>query len=227
MSPTTEPLVVVDAATRAYAAGANLTVALQATTCNIWPKDRVALVGPSGSGKSTLMHLMAGLDGPSSGTVTWPALGAIDQLRPERIGMVFQSQSLVPWLDAVENVALPLQLAGRREVPMESALGALRRFDLDHLATKLPDELSGGQAQRICLARAIVTAPSLILADEPTGQLDRATASHLIDMLLGWADETGAAVVIATHDLAVANRFATRWQMEHGVLNLDYKRLAS
>jgi ABC-type lipoprotein export system ATPase subunit len=212
---------------RTYGTGPASTVALRHASCLVQPNDRIALVGRSGSGKSTLLHLMAGLDDPTSGRVSWPALGQRENLRPEKIGIVFQFPSLVPWLDVLENVALPLQLAERPGIAKEYALSALRRFDLDHLATKLPEELSGGQAQRVSLVRATVTNPSLLLADEPTGQVDHVTAAHLIDMLLDWADEKGAGVVVATHDLGVARRLATNWQMEHGVLSTDRERLAS
>jgi ABC-type lipoprotein export system ATPase subunit len=226
---TTSPSVLVDVrdVSRSFASGGTTAQAVMHATCDVRANDRIALVGRSGSGKSTLLHLMAGLDTPSSGTVTWPALGSREALRPQKVGMVFQFPSLVPWLDVAENVALPLQLAGGGRTVRERAIAALRRFDLDQLATKLPEELSGGQAQRVSLVRAISTGPTLILADEPTGQVDHATAAHLIDMLLGWADEAQAAIVVATHDLAVAERFRTGWHMDHGILHTEPQRHAS
>ncbi len=205
-------------ATRSYSFGGVATNAVVRASCLVGQNDRVALVGPSGSGKSTLLHLMAGLDEPSSGQVTWPGLGPRNTLRPTRIGIVFQFPSLVPWLSVSENVALPLQLAGIGPGAIEQATAALRRFDLAELAGKLPEELSGGQAQRVALVRAIVTSPALVLADEPTGQVDHATGAQLMDMLLGWADEEQAAIVVATHDLAIAERFAIRWEMFRGAL---------
>jgi ABC-type lipoprotein export system ATPase subunit len=219
MSAELEILVDVRGAGRSYQTGGVTTAALRLATCTVHAGDRIALVGRSGSGKSTLLHLMAGLDAPTAGTVTWPALGDRQALRPERIGMMFQAQSLVPWLDVAENVALPLQLAGRTQRASDEAMAALQRFELDHLAGKLPEELSGGQAQRVSLVRALVTAPRLLLADEPTGQLDHKTAAHLLDTMFGWAEETGAALLVATHDPLVVKRFATRWQMQHGVLD--------
>jgi putative ABC transport system ATP-binding protein/lipoprotein-releasing system ATP-binding protein len=213
---------------RTYAFGGVTTEAVRHASCVVRYNDRIALVGRSGSGKSTLLHLMAGLDQPSSGSISWPASWPRESLRPEKVGMVFQFPSLVPWLDVAENVALPLQLVGQTLAARDRAMAALRRFDLDHLATKLPEELSGGQAQRVSLVRATVTGPALVLADEPTGQVDHATAAHLMDMLLGWADEEHAAIVVATHDLAVAKRFPTNWQMDRGViLHTDRERLAS
>lgn len=219
MSAELEILVDVRGAGRSYQTGGVTTEALRLATCSVHAGDRIVVVGRSGSGKSTLLHLMAGLDEPTAGTVTWPALGDRQALRPERIGMMFQAQSLVPWLDVAENVALPLQLAGRTQRANNEAMAALQRFELDHLAGKLPEELSGGQAQRVSLVRALVTAPRLLLADEPTGQLDHKTAAHLLDTMFGWARETGAALVVATHDPLVVERFATRWQMQHGVLD--------
>jgi ABC-type lipoprotein export system ATPase subunit len=219
-------LVEVVDAKRVFPMGGAQTVALEHATCRVHRNDRIALVGRSGSGKSTLLHLMAGLDSPTSGTVTWPGLGDRTQLRPARIGMVFQSQSLIRWLDVAENVALPLQLAGHPKVARDQALAALSRFDLEHLANKLPEELSGGQAQRVSLVRATITNPGLFLADEPTGQVDHETAAHLMDMLLGWADEDKVAVVIATHDLAIARRFSSVWDMQHGMLKIEPERMA-
>jgi ABC-type lipoprotein export system ATPase subunit len=220
-------LVDVTAAGRAFATGGTQTIALQSATCQVRRGERIALVGQSGSGKSTLLHLMAGLDRPTSGSVTWPALGAPETLRPARIGMVFQSQSLVRWLDVVENVALPLQLTGTAGDARETALAALDRFGLAHLASKLPEEISGGQAQRVSLVRATMTNPPLFLADEPTGQVDHGTAVLLMDMLLQWADAAQAAVVIATHDLVVAERFSAIWHMHNGILSTASESVAA
>lgn len=220
MSTSSTVLVSVDAAKRIFPMAGAPIVALEAATCHVRINDRVALVGQSGSGKSTLLHLMAGLDRPTSGTVTWPALGDAASLRPSRIGMVFQAQSLIPWLDVVENVALPLQLAEKSKAAHAHAMAALVRFGLDDLANKLPEELSGGQAQRVSLVRATITNPPLFLADEPTGQVDHETAAMLMDMLLRWADEDNVAVVIATHDLAITGRFATVWDMKSGILSV-------
>jgi putative ABC transport system ATP-binding protein/lipoprotein-releasing system ATP-binding protein len=181
--------------------------------------DRIAIVGPSGSGKSTLLHLMADLDAPTSGALAWPALGASGTLRPTRIGVVFQAPSLVPTLSAVENVELPLRLTGAVTFARGNALRALRAVGLDSVAEKLPDELSGGQAQRVAVARAIVTRPQLILADEPTGQLDQRTAHETIDALLAATELTETALVVATHDSSIARRMCVTWHMDHGRLH--------
>ncbi len=185
--------------------------------CTVSASMRVALTGPSGSGKSTLLHLMAGLERPSSGTVSWPALDRTPSEGPGTVAVVFQSPSLLPDLDVTENVGLPLLLGGERPAfAAERAAQALSRVGIAELAAKLPEELSGGQAQRVALARALVTRPVLILADEPTGQLDHATGYEVMSVLLAAADELGAALVVATHDPAVAVRLDEQWRMRDG-----------
>jgi ABC-type lipoprotein export system ATPase subunit len=212
------PVVVAQGVARTFGAGAAAVVAVHDVSCCVRPRARVVLVGPSGSGKSTLLHLLAGLDRPTVGTVSWPALGgAPTTLRPGTVGVVFQGPSLVPALDAAENVALPLQLAGVDDATaMASALEALDRLGLAGVARQLPEELSGGQAQRVAVARALVGAPMLIVADEPTGQLDHAGAASVLDALEEAAAGAGAALVVSTHDPVVADRFPERWVMADG-----------
>ncbi len=214
-------LVRADGAARTYRRGRTPVPALAAATCALFPGDRVALMGPSGSGKSTLIHLLGGLDTPTSGTVTWPALGPRETLRPAKVGLVFQAQSLLPSLNVVENVELPLLLRGTPPAEArDSARASLERFELGDLSEKLPEELSGGQAQRVALARALAAGPPLLLADEPTGQLDHGTAGRLLDALLEALEGTGTALAVATHDPAVAERLAKRWHIDHGVLEV-------
>jgi ABC-type lipoprotein export system ATPase subunit len=204
---------------RTYGSGPAATVALQPTDCEVPSGARIAVLGPSGSGKSTLLHLLAGLDDPTVGTVQWPALGDRTQLRPGPVAVVFQGPSLLPPLTVLENVALPAVLDGARDaVAREQARAALELLDLAELADKLPEEISGGQAQRVAVARAVAGEPRLILADEPTGQLDRAHGAALVDVLLEAAGHTDAALVVATHDPTVAARLATRWEMHSGRL---------
>lgn len=204
---------------RTYSHGKVSVVALTSVTCTIQAGDRIALVGHSGSGKSTLLHLLAGLDVPTSGEVTWPALGTRDTLRPGKVGMVFQSQSLLAPLTVVENVEIPLLLANVDiQKARKDAINALDLMQMTALAEKLPEELSGGQAQRVAIARALAARPRLILADEPTGQLDHPTAQHLFDVLLASLDGTDIAFVVATHDMSVAERMNTVWHMQHGLL---------
>ena len=216
---TTQSLVRCLGAARTYGAGAAATVALQPTDCEVEPGARIALVGPSGSGKSTLLHLMAGLDEPTVGSVEWPAIGARGALRPGPVAVVFQGPSLLPPLSVVENVALPLVLAGRgHDDARREASMALDMLDLLELSEKLPEEISGGQAQRVAVARALAGEPRLILADEPTGQLDRTNGAAVVDVLLAAADHSNAALVVSTHDPTVADRLEERWEMHSGRL---------
>ena len=214
-----EALVRCEGVARTFGAGARATVALEPVSCLVGPGARIALMGSSGSGKSTLLHLMAGLDDPSLGEVTWPAIGDRGALRPGPLAMIFQGPSLLPPLTVVENVALPLALGGSSAAEARRlAMTALERLGLGDLAEKLPEEISGGQAQRVAVARALAGEPRLILADEPTGQLDRASGSVVIDVLLAAADHSGAALVVTTHDPTVADRLPERWEMSDGRL---------
>jgi ABC-type lipoprotein export system ATPase subunit len=224
----TEPLVRCEGAARTYGAGPTATVALQPADCTVAPHARLALVGPSGSGKSTLLHLMAGLDEPTLGSVTWPAIGGRDALRPGAVAVIFQGPSLLPPLTIEENVALPLVLAGATDADAHvAARRALERLDLADLAGKLPEEVSGGQAQRAAVARALAGEPRLILADEPTGQLDRANGAAVIDVLLAAAEHAGAGLVISTHDLTVAERLPEIWELHSGRLTVPHAEEAS
>jgi ABC-type lipoprotein export system ATPase subunit len=213
------PLVRCDGVSRTFGEGHTATVALQPTNCEVHAGQRIGLVGPSGSGKSTLLHLMAGLDEPTTGEVSWPAIGTRAELRPARVAVIFQGPSLLPPLSVLENTALPLVLGGTSDSEArESARTALRTLDLEDLADKLPEEISGGQAQRVAVARALAGAPTLILADEPTGQLDSLNGAAVVDVLLTASAHAGAALVISTHDLKVANRLPERWEMHSGEL---------
>jgi ABC-type lipoprotein export system ATPase subunit len=206
---------------RTYGSGRAAVLGLHDATCAVFPDEQLALVGPSGSGKSTLLHLLAGLDIPTAGTISWPALGAREALRPGPVGVVFQGPSLLPPLDVTENVALPLLLAGiDREAATAGARDALARLGLGELGAKLPEELSGGQAQRVAVARVLAGAPRLILADEPTGQLDHVAGAQVIEVLIEAATATGAALVVSTHDEELAARMAERWQMSDGRLHV-------
>jgi putative ABC transport system ATP-binding protein/lipoprotein-releasing system ATP-binding protein len=211
-----------------FPSGSRTIVALAPTDCTVRERQQIAVVGPSGSGKSTLMHLLCGLQEPTTGTVTWPAIGDRDVLRPGPVGIVFQGPSLLPPLTVSENVALPLQLMGETQTTATiKALELLTLVGVGELAARLPDELSGGQSQRVAIARALVTRPRLILADEPTGQLDRDTSDLVIDVLLDSADLTGAALVVTTHDPSIAERFGQRWSVVDGVLSVGLEVAAT
>jgi putative ABC transport system ATP-binding protein len=213
MSPD-ETLVACRNAALTFGRGPQAVVAVHGADLDIGAGDRLAVVGPSGSGKSSLLHLLAGLEQPTSGTVTRAA-----SLGPYDIGLVFQGDSLIPALSVAENTALPLILADRPEAEARAAaLAALALVDAAELADRLPEEISGGQAQRAAAARVLAQAPRLILADEPTGRLDHATGARVLDALLTAADHTGAALVVTSHDPAVAARLTTRRTMRDGRL---------
>jgi ABC-type lipoprotein export system ATPase subunit len=215
-----EDLVVCDRAARTFGRGATAVVAVHGLTCHIRAGDVIALTGPSGSGKSTALHLLAGLDEPTNGSITWPAIGDRSALRPGPVSMVFQGPSLMPSLDVLENVALPLVLAGTYDKEARSAADdALNRLGLLGLRERLPDQLSAGQAQRVAVARSLAGAPVLLLADEPTGQLDRSNGTLVIDALITTAAATGAALIVATHDARVAARLEIQWTMADGRLS--------
>lgn len=234
-----EPLVAARGISRAFAAAAGGTrPVLDAVDCFVFPADRVAVVGPSGSGKSTLLSILGGIDQPTAGQVSWPAFTAHPQDQagaatehglaaggspavhpsPRQLGFVFQSESLLPALTVLENVCLPLMLIGETSGMEQRGRRMLEALDLGPLAGKLPGELSGGQAQRAAVARALVPDPALILADEPTGQLDHPTAQHVLDVILDAISDRDAAVVIATHDEAIAARMTQRWILDQGRL---------
>ena len=180
-------LVICEQVAHTYGTGVTAVVAVVAVhdvTCRVLPGSRVAITGPSGSGKSTLLHLLAGLESVTAGTMCWPGLGGHPLAHPGRIGIIFQGPSLLPALDALENVTFPLLLANTGEgEARELAWGAMRRLRITDLAGKLPQELSGGQAQRVAVARVLAADPALILADEPTGQLDHHAAALVMDVL--------------------------------------------
>ncbi|MGC0335172.1 ABC transporter ATP-binding protein [Streptomyces sp. SLBN-8D4] len=197
-----------------FGRGPQAVVAVHGADLKIRAGDRLVVVGPSGSGKSSLLHLIAGLEQPTRGTVTRAA-----SLGPYGIGLVFQGDSLIPALNVVENTALPLVLTDRAEdEARRSALAALALVDAADLAERLPEEISGGQAQRVAAARVLAQAPRLILADEPTGRLDHATGARVLDALLTAAEHTGAALVVTTHDPSVAARLTVRRSMHDGRL---------
>jgi ABC-type lipoprotein export system ATPase subunit len=204
---------------RTYGRGPTAVVAVHQVSAAVDATSRVALTGRSGSGKSTLLHLLAGLDRPTAGAVTWPGLGGAPYGRPGVIGVVFQGPSLLPPLDVTENVTLPLLLAGLDAgQARQRTTEALERAGVAELAGKLPEELSGGQAQRVAVARVLASRPTLILADEPTGQLDAAHRDQVVNLLVETADVLGAGLVIATHDARVADRLAQRWVMDDGAI---------
>jgi putative ABC transport system ATP-binding protein len=213
-------LVRCDRVARTFGTGPAAVVAVHEASCAVLPGARISLTGPSGSGKSTLLHLIGGLETLTSGTLTWPSLGGPPHGRSGLIGMVFQGPSLIPTLNVTENVALPLQFAGvPAAVANERAAHALDQLRITDMGSKLPEELSGGQAQRVAVARVVASRPQLILADEPTGQLDHEAGDRVISVLLQAAEELDAALIVSTHDAEIAARLPERWTMSDGALS--------
>jgi ABC-type lipoprotein export system ATPase subunit len=214
-------LVVCEAAGRTYGHGGAATVALQPTDCQINPGDRVALIGPSGSGKSTLLHLIAGLEDPTVGTISWPGIGSRGDLRPGPVAVIFQGPSLLAPLTVEENVALALVLDGLSDAEAHrGARNSLELLDLIALREKLPEEISGGQAQRVAVARAVAGAPRLILADEPTGSLDSSTGASIMQ-LIRELNAAGATILMITHDAGLADQLPRRIRMLDGKVVSD------
>jgi putative ABC transport system ATP-binding protein len=209
----TPPLLIGKAAMKSF----GLTPALRGADITVAAGEVVAVMGPSGSGKSTLLHCLAGILRPDSGEV-WFDGQRIDnlpeparsRLRRDRFGFVFQFGQLVPELPVLENVMLPLLLAGyRMRLARAAASTLLDRLELSGLQRRRPGELSGGQAQRVAVARALAAQPRVIFADEPTGSLDTLAGEMVMDLLVDRAREQGASVVLVTHDARVAS-FADR-----------------
>jgi putative ABC transport system ATP-binding protein len=184
--------------------------------------EAVGIIGPSGSGKTSLLMVLAGLERATGGTimlaghtVTSMDEDALARLRRETIGIVFQAFHLIPTMTALENVAVPLELAGVRDA-MARATGALGAVGLAHRLTHLPGQLSGGEQQRVALARAFAPRPRLLLADEPTGNLDQATGDAVMDLLFRLRAETGTALLLITHDAHLAGRCTRRVHLADG-----------
>ena len=199
-------------------------IILQDISFSVRAGETVAIVGASGSGKSTLLGLLAGLDIPSSGDIRLDgrSLAALDEdaravLRGKLLGFVFQSFQLLPSLTALENVMLPLELAGLK-ASTATAGDWLARVGLDHRLKHYPKYLSGGEQQRVALARAFAPSPRLVLADEPTGNLDAATGQQIIDLMFELNSKEGTTLILVTHDEAIAARCARILRIQSGRL---------
>jgi len=204
------PVVAASGLVRRYGEGENAVEALRGVSLDIDPGRMTAIMGPSGSGKSTLMHLLAGLDTPTEGTIalagteiTRLSEKKLTLLRRETIGFVFQFFNLLPMLTAEENVTLPLSIAGRK-VDREWLDTLLDAVGIGERRRHRPSELSGGQQQRVAVARALVTRPKVIFADEPTGNLDSSSSKDVLSLLRRSVDEWGQTIVMVTHDAGAA-----------------------
>jgi len=197
---------------KVYGSGDTAVSALNGVSLQVEPGEFVAVMGPSGCGKSTLLHLLGGLDRPTSGSVMLDGhnLGDLSdakltELRRRKIGFIFQFFNLIPVLNAIENAALPVTLDGVRQAEAQAlATEWLERVDLADRLDHRPDQLSGGQQQRVAIARALVAEPALILADEPTGNLDTRASEEIATLLRQVANEWNRAVIIVTHDPRIA-----------------------
>ena len=216
------PLAELDGVSLSLASAAGPVDILREVSLAIMPGEAVALIGPSGSGKSSLMMVLAGLERPTGGRVVLcgQELGGLDEnalarLRRSRVGIVFQSFHLLPTMTALENVAIPLELAGAGAAATVAA-AALQRVGLGHRLRHYPAQLSGGEQQRVAIARALVAGPALVLADEPTGNLDGATGQVVIDCLFEEHARLGSALLLITHDERLAARCARRLYLADG-----------
>ncbi|MFC3390482.1 ABC transporter ATP-binding protein [Aidingimonas halophila] len=212
--------------TRTYREGPRDLTVLNALELDVSAGERVAIVGSSGSGKTTLLNLLGGLDKPSGGDV-WVAGQALSELndaalgrfRNRHIGFVYQFHHLLAELTALENAALPLIIRGQKRAQAQSrAMEILGRVGMGDRADHKPGELSGGERQRVAIARALVTDPSLVLMDEPTGNLDQSTAANILALMDELADTTACAFVVVTHDMALANHQDRVMQLDDGHL---------
>ena len=228
-APARQPLVAIRGVSKHYVRGDQAIPVLSGIDLDVYAGDFVALMGPSGSGKSTLLNLVAGIDKPSAGEIRVAGVDIarladheLAAWRADHVGFIFQFYNLMPVLTAFENVELPLLLTrlsrGERKAHVLAALDMVRLSDrMDHY----PNELSGGQQQRVAIARAFVTDPTLIVADEPTGDLDRVTGAEVLDLLAQLNRELGKTIVMVTHDPKAAARARRLIHLEKGELVPD------
>ncbi|MCW2316961.1 lipoprotein-releasing system ATP-binding protein [Rhodoblastus acidophilus] len=220
------PVLTLSGVTRRYSEGDGFLEILRGVNGQLWPGQAVALVAPSGAGKSTLLHIAGLLERPDGGAVAidgWDASGLDDRartaLRRDRIGFVYQFHHLLPEFTALENVMTPQLIAGLNKAEArERAMELLDYLGLSPRAHHRPSELSGGEQQRVAIARAVANAPALLLADEPTGNLDPETAEKVFSALMTLVRATGLAALIATHNLELAGRMDRRWTLRNGLL---------
>ncbi len=206
-----------DNVTKRYGSS-DIVTALEQVDLEIFRGERIAIMGPSGSGKSTMLNLVAGLDKPSEGEIYFEGRPLSDMsddevtlLRRRKIGLIFQTFNLLPTLSAVENVSLPLLLDGiQQKTSIERASEMLEKVGLEHRGRHRPDELSGGERQRIAIARALVFEPSVLLADEPTGNLDSHSGGEVMELLDRLHDAFGTTIMLVTHNLAAAEHCERR-----------------
>ncbi|WP_368415702.1 ABC transporter ATP-binding protein [Falsiroseomonas sp.] len=226
-SPVTAPLIHAQGLVFTAAAASGPVPVLRGLDLSVAAGEAVGIVGPSGSGKTSLLMLLAGLERPTGGklSVAGRDLGGLDEdalarFRRQEVGIVFQAFHLVPTMTALENVAVPLEFAGRRDA-FDRAAAALKDVGLGHRLEHYPGQLSGGEQQRVALARAVVAEPRLILADEPTGNLDRTTGAVVMDLLFDLRARMGTTLLLITHDPLLAERCERQVRIEDGRIVSD------
>ncbi|CAM3865871.1 lipoprotein-releasing ABC transporter ATP-binding protein LolD [Xenorhabdus thuongxuanensis] len=219
------PLLLCHQLCKKYQEGKISTEVLKNVTFSMQQGEIMAIVGSSGSGKSTLLHLLGGLDSPTSGEVLFKgqslnqmSSSARAELRNREIGFIYQFHHLLPDFTALENVAMPLLIGGQKRRAQPKALDMLAAVGLENRAHHRPSELSGGERQRVAIARALVNEPSLVLADEPTGNLDQRNADSVFQLLQELNQQQGTAFLVVTHDLKLANQLARQVEMRDGYL---------
>jgi len=224
------PVIRLDKAHLSLGADAGAVHILKGISLDITAGETVGVLGPSGAGKTSLLMIMAGLESLSGGAafLDGTEITALDEdqlaaLRRDMVGIVFQAFRLIPSMTAMQNVAIPLELAGRKDA-QRMAETALRSVGLGHRLTHFPDQMSGGEQQRVAIARALAPRPRILLADEPTGNLDSATGEKVVNILFESAREAGAAVVLVTHDATLAKRCSRVIHIEDGQIAGDSKQ---
>ncbi|WP_392551337.1 lipoprotein-releasing ABC transporter ATP-binding protein LolD [Orbus wheelerorum] len=213
---------------KSYQDGKAIIEVLKDVSFSINPKSMTSIIGSSGSGKSTLLHILGGLDKPTSGEVIFKsqALNRLSEvqkaaLRNKEIGFVYQFHHLLADFSALENIAMPLLIAGVKSKEAEQrAFEMLKSVNLSHRAKHRPSELSGGERQRIAIGRALINRPSIVMADEPTGNLDQSTAETIFELLIDLNQQHGTAFLVVTHDLALAKKMDQQYSMSQGALTL-------
>jgi lipoprotein-releasing system ATP-binding protein len=222
----TNDLITAHNVNKTFRDGDNQVTVLKHVNLEVKHGEVMAIVGSSGSGKSTLLHILAGLDVPSSGEVYFEDAEMTQltgsqkaQLRNQNIGFVYQFHHLLPEFDALENVAMPLRISGETEsIATERAQLLLKRVGLSERMHHRPAQLSGGERQRVAIARAFANKPKLVVADEPTGNLDGQTAESVFELILEMNKEFGTAFIIVTHDMALAERICSVYRLHDGCL---------
>ncbi len=219
---------------RQYRQSDEVITAVNRATMKVYEGEFIAIVGASGSGKSTLLHLLAGMDRPKAGKIvirgqdlTAMSVDELGRFRGNYVGMVFQSHNLIPQLTALENILIPTLMCGKKDTAYEEIFKKLvASLGIADRLHHLPSELSGGQQQRVAIARALINMPHIVFADEPTGNLDRANADEVLELLLETKKLMGQTLIMVTHDMSIAERADRMYRMDDGHLELCNKRSA-